>query len=364
MPATGIVAVAVEAPAHVVELGEQDAGAGRLHALHDGMPIGQEDGFGLAAPAFEQGRRGQQDGARGPGLARAWPVLLQPEHQLALVAAGDEGGGGQGQRHGLAVDQQAASVGPEGELFVQDVQPRAVGHVDAPHVGRDRIDLGFVQGRGRRQRAAALPDLDDARIARAREGARAEIGGHVERVVVAPAHARLGHRQAEPVRDECPALHVEFAHLRRIAAARRQLDQRAAIVGVAELGAAEGVARAFLLREGIDVQQGLPVGVRLAELGQRGAPVDAARVRRVLPQVVQPLAVLLDLRQAGGGAQHRQGVAVQTRVLGERDEALCRGLVVLPDPFHRARAVDVLQPLPGIVGGAGEHGLRTQADRH
>ncbi len=174
---------------------------------------------------------------------------------------------------------------------------------------------------------------------------------------------RLGHRQAEAVGHEGLALDVELAHLGRVAAARGQQDQRAAVVRVAELGAAEGVRHALLLREGVDVHHGVPVRVGLAELGQRRAAVQAARVRRVLPQVVEPAAVALDLGQARRAAQRRHRVAVQARVLGQCRQSLRRALVVLRDPGHRARAVDVLQPLVRVVDGLRQDGRGAQEER-
>src|SRR6201999_4213709 len=44
----------------------------------------------------------------------------------------------------------------------------------------------------------------------------------------------------------------------------------------------------------------------------------------------------------------------------QRAEALRRGLVVLPDPVHSSRAVDVLQPLIGIVVGHRQRRLQRE----
>ena len=80
---------------------------------------------------------------------------------------------------------------------------------------------GFIQCGRRRQRRAALPFLDDARIAGSGHAAFAEVGRDEDGVGVDPADIAFRFRQVEAAGDETAPGDVEFAHYVRIAATAR-----------------------------------------------------------------------------------------------------------------------------------------------
>src|SRR5690606_10906050 len=105
---------------------------------------------------------------------------------------------------------------------------------------------------------------------------------------------------------------------------------------------------------------GLPLGLGLAVLLQRGAAPQAALVLRVLPEVVVVVADLLDARDLLLRIQDRKDVGLQLLEAG-RDRQLGVGAgVLLPRPVQRLVAGDVLQPEVGIGVGGGVvgHGWR------
>ena len=101
------------------------------------------------------------------------------------------------------------------------------------HVGR----LAFVHQLRVGQRAAALPDLRDARVTRGGHRIRPEVGADEHGVDVNPAQLALGLGQLESVLDERLGFDVELARDARIGAAARQRNQAPAI------GRPEGTAR-------------------------------------------------------------------------------------------------------------------------
>ena len=98
-----------------------------------------------------------------------------------------------------------------------------------------------------------------------------------------------------------------------------------------------------------------------AELRQRRPPENPARVVAVLPEVVEVPSPLRDLGDPRGGIEHRQGVPVEGVISGT-GEPRCRRLVLLPYPFQRAGAFDVLEPQVGVRLGRRLLGWRTPAD--
>lgn len=77
---------------------------------------------------------------------------------------------------------------------------------------------------------AALPFLDDARVAGLGQRAGAVVGRDVERVAVAPVHAALGFGQLEAVGDELFPVEIKLTINRGIRAAARKHDQTTVVI--------------------------------------------------------------------------------------------------------------------------------------
>src|SRR5207342_3104174 len=159
------------------------------------------------------------------------------------------------------------------------------------------IGMAFVHGGRGAHRGAALPFLDDARIARWRHRTGTEVGVDVDAVLVDPAQAALGLRSVEAVLHPGLGGEVEFTGDIGVGTTGRECDQ-AALVGWLEARRAMpypllalGTLLGFV--ECVDVEHGFPRRLRLAVLVERGAAPHATLVLRVLPDVVVVRADLL-----------------------------------------------------------------------
>ncbi|MNS88163.1 hypothetical protein D3C72_1221270 [compost metagenome] len=211
------------------------------------------------------------------------------------------------------------------------------------------IDLGGVG-----QRVAALEGFDDEGIARLRHRAGTEVGGDQQGVAIQPGQAMLALGDDESALDEGLGGQVELAHDHGVLAAVRQVDQAAGLVRRQAVGALEHPVLALGLGQGVDVQQGLPLGLGGAIAGQGRAAPDPLRVGRVLPEVAKALAEEADAGDAVGGRQDGFGllaegfvaaVAGQGRqglVVRSGDEGAGLGPVHL---FQRQMIVGGLDPL-------------------
>src|SRR6185437_16917757 len=80
---------------------------------------------------------------------------------------------------------------------------------------------------------------------------------------------------------------VELSHFHRVAATGRQRYQAEPELRLHALRAFEHPLLVLDLVQRVHVQQGFPLRAGLAVFVQRGAPPDAARMRLVLPEVVE-----------------------------------------------------------------------------
>ena len=224
-----------------------------------------------------------------------------------------------------------------------------------PHVGgRAAIDL---HGLG-----LGLPPpqaLDHEGVAGLGQGPRSPVPGDQHRVGVQPLHILLAAGEAEAAGDEAAAGNVELADLRCVAAPVGQAHEAAGLGGRQAVRALEDPVPALGLRQGVEIQQGLPDRGRRGVAGRgRDAP-DALHMGVVLPEIGDPVA-----QEAGGGD------AVPGGEQGQRlpPEGLVAGIGLQPaggarvlgrDPGQGPGAVHLLQPAIGIrrAGGGGRNGL-------
>ena len=323
----------------------------RLPALHEGLEVG-----------------GQQRALR-IGLAVHFPVRAQGNDQL--VAHG-EGRGVVRLRHlfefRTVAQEHFAAVEidlPLDELMLVAGREVLVG-ARAQVVG-----FGFIQGVRLRQRRAALPLFDDARVARAGHRAGAEIGGHEEGIGVDPAGAALRFGQGEAAVDKRACRHVVLAHDLGVAAAARQGNEAAFALRIQAGGAAPDPV--FVLAGGqlVEVDHGFPGRFRQPVLRQGGAAPDAAHVLGVAPEIVVVLAFLADVGNAFLRVEDGFQARLQGREAGPGFQLFGGDGIVLLDPGQRLVAEDFFQPQVGIgVGGGRGGGLRVgdarcgQAEQH
>jgi hypothetical protein len=278
----------------------------------------------------------------------AGQVLPQP-----LLERHDVGVG----RH-VNADQPPASL----EVALAVVEIDLARHPVAPlarlplRVGthQDIARLALVHRAGGRERLAARPLLDDARITRGRHRPGAEVGGHPDRVEVLPGDVLLGLRgKVEAVAHETPCLQVEFAHDARVGPAARQGDQAAAIRLARALrpqarGAGPDPVLLLVGRDAIQVDQDFPVWLRLAVLGERRPPPHATRVPGIAPEVEDIVTVAIGQRDALLRVEDREQLLPQRLVARIRSELLLRHGVAGTHPVERPVADDVLEPDVGI----------------
>src|SRR3546814_7201732 len=124
----------------------------------------------------------------------------------------------------------------EGERAVHEVALVA-GRVVVAGADRHVGGLAFVNQRRRLERRAALPLLDDARVAGFGHRTGAEVGGHVHGVAVDPAQAALGLRALEAAFHPLLRGQVALAGHVGVGAAARERDQAAFVVRAQAVGA-------------------------------------------------------------------------------------------------------------------------------
>src|SRR5213592_1212230 len=145
----------------------------------------------------------------------------------------------------------------------------------------------FVHHRRGRQRSAAPPELDDARIAGRRHAAWSEIRPHEEGAVVDPGGARLCLGDRESRGDELPGRQIKLTPFRRVRPAARQGNDAAPVFGLQAIGSTPRPGDALSLAQRIEVDHGLPHRIRAGVAHPCGPPPNAALVIGVLPEVVK-----------------------------------------------------------------------------
>ena len=273
-------------------------------------------------------------------LFEAAKILAQGGDIGAIEDALEVGGQRQGQLCRLAILQ------PEIFIFEEADSPdrQRHGFVACVKDGRGRQHIlgpAFIQhgrlGNGR----AARPRFHDPGIA--------GLGGAVLRrgkekgVIIQPGCVGLGFRQAETVHGPFARLQIELPHHHGIAATARQPDQGTAFAG-RHFAAAENPVFLFRLRQGVDVQQHIPVRRLVLVIGDGRAPPEALGVLRVLPEIVGEAVIEAGIGNAVGRIQHLQHalvVGVIARVGLQRPQ---RTLVLCRHPFQRLDAMHVFQP--------------------
>jgi hypothetical protein len=247
------------------------------------------------------------------------------------------------------------------DLVVEEVdgpaQQSAFETRGAVYAGRDDdVAARALEHRFRlRQRLTPPPPLDHPRIAGFGQRACTEVGAHQHGIRFGPADVGLGLRKREPVGNELPCGHVEFAHDCRVGAAAGHADQCAGAVRFDDSGA--GPHPVFMVSPAqlIYVNQHIPRGRVAAVVLQRGAPPQPARVGGVPPEVVQVLAAAAHIWDAGIGVEHveRLGAHLLEVLAAELGHGR---LVASAHPVQCVLAGDVLQPqvrIVQLVGGGG-----------
>ena len=153
---------------------------------------------------------------------------------------------------------------------------------------------------------------------------------------------RLG--QDEPVDDELPCRHVEFAQHRGVRPGRGQADEGQCEVGFDDLGAGPHPVLAIGFGQGIEIDEHVPGGRLGAVVVQGGALPQAARVVGVPPEVVEVVATAPDVRDAGIRVEDLE--CLRAHLLGTVRRRVPRASVrcVGGHPVERGVTADVLQP--------------------
>ncbi len=363
LPALGRRRDLLDTAGDVVQHVEDHLGARRAVAGQRARGGGREQRLEMAIALQVVGGVAHQQRAARPGPVARGPVGAQldqhavaPEREVGVVRLVDER-----QLRRLArrveVRQQPDARGVEVERAAEG-GALVAGRVVHVHAGGDVGVLALEHRRGAGQRRAARPALDHARIARIGEAAGAEIGRHVERVLIGPVHAGLGLGQREAVGDERPLGDVELAHHVRVGAAARQHDHAAFVLRREAVGAGPDPVLVLLLRQRVEVDHDVPRGLRLAVLVQRGAAPQAARVLVVAPEVPEPLAAAHDARDLLLGVEDGAQLGSGLVELRPCFDDLARLRVALAHPREGLVAEHVLQPQVGVVGGRRRRGSR------
>src|SRR5918994_4195756 len=104
---------------------------------------------------------------------------------------------------------------------------------------------------------------------------------------------------------------------------------------------------ALLAGERVDIEHGLPGGLRLAVLVECGAPPQAAHMLLILPKIIDASSAAGDegdVGRAGGDLVKRRLVGLKGLVAQRRPG----DLVLRPHPGERLRAFDLLEPEIGV----------------
>jgi len=316
-----------------------------------GVRIGREQRGEVALAGHEIVEVHGDQRAGWPGLAADGPRRFGLHQQPLAVHVGI-GIAGHVDLDQLAILQQVLVAVEEILLHRHEVAFEAFCAV-VVRTDREVVGRALMHQLRRRQRRAARPFLHDARIARFGHRARSEIGADVDVVGIDPTGLGLRDGHEEAVLDERFRGQVEFAHFHRVAAARRQRHQAMHVIGLHALRTLEHPLLAFGLVERVDVQHRFPPGVGLLEFGQRGAPPDSARMRLVLPEVVQIVAHSVHVGNARLGVEHLQDSAARLAELRRFHERLPGDGVLRVHPFHRTWTAGGFQPKVGIGGRRG-----------
>ncbi|MGY3295224.1 hypothetical protein ACVWWP_008291 [Bradyrhizobium sp. LM3.6] len=170
----------------------------------------------------------------------------------------------------------------------------------------------------------------------------------------------MGFRQRKSVLNETLGVDVEFAQGDGVAATARQAQNRPRVSRLCG-DAAQQPVLAFARGELVDIQHDLPRWMRLAKLCKRSPPPQAARVGRVLPEIVQIFAAPAHIGNVVGAiVDRREDVAIALEGLSTK--CVERQAVLPRDEIERQLALDLLQPQPGIVVGSAER--RPVVDGH
>ena len=348
----------IDRAAHVLVKGHDQLVAGGVEPLDRLALAGADHQTGRGLRISQPGLQVPGDHVAGPEfLTRGrGPVLIRRHHQLTRDQGVDVG-----LERQLQLRRRAVGVQAPGLAFVEvdpPVQQHRLNHAVrvAQGVARNR-DVRLLTGEDLDRlidALAALHQTHGARIARVRQRALAEVARDQQRILVDPAGAALGFRQRNPAFDEGFRDAVELADRHRILAAVRQGDQAVALLRRQAGRALVDPVGALGRRQGVDVQDGLPLR-RVGTIAiQRRAPPDAAHMVGVLPEVVD-VAVVGETGRGDAVARLHQVQRLLMEgliawVALQRPEG---GLVVRLDPFHGAVALDLLQPQIGVGRIAG-----------
>ena len=152
---------------------------------------------------------------------------------------------------------------------------------------------------------------------------------------------------------------IKLADHDGVGAAAREVNEPAPMLGRHRRAAAPHPVLGFRLRQQIDVEQRLPIGIFAAIACERRAPPQTLSVLGVLPEIVHQLAALPDPRDAVGRVENVENgspVIFELRIAKRR-----YGLAIARfDPGANLRAVDFFQPKIRIIrrGGFGSLGIR------
>ncbi len=299
--------------------------------------------------------------ADGAAARRRDPILLQGEQQLPAVQPLHGGLQRERQLH-RPVRGQHIGLGFEEAERAGDQRHPAPGLGVEQAGRRDLHVLGHTAEHllGRLERLAALQQLDHEGIAGLGHGAGAPLAADRQGVLVQPGHVLLAARQEETALDEAGRGQVELARLDGVLAAVGQGNQAEPLLGLEAAGPLPDPGLALRLGEGVQVEHGLPLGIRGLVALQRRAPPQALGVRLVLPEIVDRPGADARHRDPVGGVDDLQRFLVQRGVAGIGFQQAKAPLVLGLRPFEGAGAVGLLQPDEGIggVGGGWGHGSR------
>ena len=154
--------------------------------------------------------------------------------------------------------------------------------------------------------------------------------------------------RCEPVGDELPCGHVEFAHNVGVPAASRQADERTRALGLNDVGAFPHPVLVLGGGQRVDVDDNVPLRRVLAVFLKGGAPPDPPRMARIAPEVVEILSAARYPGDAGVGVEHVE--RLRTHLLEPFTREPGQGGPVVPlHPVQRLLAVDGLEPQVRVI---------------
>ena len=276
----------------------------------------------------------------------AWDVNLEELKLVAFASHGIRGRGVEGVHDRDPVALEARGL--------------VVAWVDE-HVLRIALENKGGVGKGR----ASLPDARLERVAGVASRAFAEVGADPHGIVVDPRDeaARFGpHEAALAFRHEAAGLEVPFARDVGIASPVREAHEEAAIGrafgGTQCVGAVPHPILAFGDVEGVDIDEGFPLGV-LGAVGVEGrAAPHTALMLGVGPEIVEEVAPLSD---AGNPITRVENLEdFRFEFSGERIgvEVFFSAGVALAHPRELLLTGDVLEPQMRIAHGVSSFPLR------